>query len=815
MNALILTLALLGQLNTPIVTVRHPWDGTNPVVLPSVTNPLAMRDSDMGGGPQTGGQLVLHKLDGTVEVLDAAPPGGNINHVSPGQVGGWWFYDKRTSLAGQWNIYRVNVVTKEIVQVTPDGSGHNIQPDCQGGQVVWTSTRDGFRSNGSFVGNGPGLNWLIYTSDFDGKNVECINRWSLGSAFHPTFMPNGRIAWTESGAMGGRSILSWGIFAMGRDGTDFEPLLSAYNLSPGDMTFRPDGRIVYEFYYTPNQGMGTIYEVNPYPTGSPATPSRFVSTDRTGLLGISLDEFKQPFMTAGARGITLFGNQHDTFSKVIGGVRQGFTGDPSWCSDGVLCALTGSEAPIYPHNWRARHGRQRICLIPDGEPLATADQMTVLLDDPAWTYAQPRAIEAKATPPATPWFKNDGTACPAHLPPGTPFALLGSASTLKREWLEWLSDWREGSQIPATVADGDIKYIRVYHLRPSPVGIAFEAFAGERLEILADIPVRNVMPNGDIILDGDGNPDTSWLAKIPGGVSLTLAALNENKEHLAFARLWRGFPAGTVNVKCGGCHNHTKAATPWESTLAYRFLQGTAEAPFQIWDATKPKPALEYARDIKPILDGYGLTANVYRGTHATEVPGFNVLPCRALRSSLYTTLPAEVTPEHKAAILQWIETGAQVGGLADDMPPIVPVSSPNREQATPIDKLQFAAYDLHGTIASTSVKASFEVAGRPPQSELADLFAVADYVHTLAIPEQASGEVTFTATDSAGKVASLTRTFPSGAVIEPPDPNAARIAEILARLDELAASDAAAQATLAANAAERASLLEELEGLQ
>lgn len=773
------------------------------VVLPSVTNPLAIRDRDMGTDnqphPQTGGELAIYKPDGSVEVLDKAPPGGNINHASEHQSGDWIFYDKRTSEAGSWNIYRVNVVTKEIVQVTQDGTGHNIQPDVQGNQVAWVSTRDRFQINGTRVGY---LNecFLVYTSDFDGKNVECLNRWSLGSAMHPTFMPNGKLAWTESGAMGGRSPLSWAIFAMGRDGTDFEPLLSAYNLSPGDMTFRPDGRIVYEFYYTPNQGMGTIYEVNPFPSGSPATPSRFVSPTPTGITGISLDEFKQPFMTAGARGITPFGNPHDAFSKVIGGVRQGFVGDPHWCSGGLLCAWTGSEPPLSPLNWRARHGRQRICLIPGGEPLATAGQMQVVLDDPAWTFSQPRVIEPRTAPPIAPWFKNDGTACPAHLPPGTPFAILGSSSTIKREWLRWTSNAHAGGQIPATVNDSDIEYIRVYLLRPTPTGSRFEAFAGERMEILADIPVKNVMANGDIILDGDGNPDTSWLAKIPGGVSVTLAALNANKEQLALARVWRGFPAGTVNVKCGGCHNHTKAATPWESTLAARFLSGTAEAPFKLWDATKPKPALELKRDIKPILDGYGITATIYRGTHAghdNEAPQVNhVYPCRALRSTLYTNPSVPMTPEHKTKIRDWIETGAQDGGLNDDIPPVLDVSSPAREQDTAVGFLQSGFYDLHGT-ATLSVKANVPINGQPAGAELFGLGTVTDHVWRLTLAEPlAAGEITFTATDASGNVSRIVRTCEAGQA-PPPDPDPdptdpelerlrAIIADLKARLSDI-----------------------------
>ena len=46
-------------------------------------------------------------------------------------------------------------------------------------------------------------------------------------------------------------------------------------------------------------------------------------------------------------------------------------------------------------------------------------------------------------------------------------------------------------------------------------GTSYSNHANERLRILGEIPLRKIDSAGKPILDGDGNPDTSFLAKIP------------------------------------------------------------------------------------------------------------------------------------------------------------------------------------------------------------------------------------------------------------------------------------------------------------
>jgi hypothetical protein len=60
------------------------------------------------------------------------------------------------------------------------------------------------------------------------------------------------------------------------------------------------------------------------------------------------------------------------------------------------------------------------------------------------------------------------------------------------------------------------------HMEPSThrsygpyLGQHFVSHANERLRILGEIPLRKFNADGTPILDPEGNPDTSFMAKIP------------------------------------------------------------------------------------------------------------------------------------------------------------------------------------------------------------------------------------------------------------------------------------------------------------
>ena len=826
---LLMLLAVPAYGQYPIVTVKVPWTATAPGIWTNADNPTVHKYSNIATGPawnelQLGNKLTLIAEDGTEETLLE----GSVIDPNLDPAAEWVFYAKAEQPFNGFDIYKMNLTTRQEVRLThhewtPSRAlnygatwneagklqGHppsNICPVVMGNRVLFCSNRDCLRQNGN-PRAGKDQCFLIYAMDTDGKNVERVVGWHLGSVLHPEKHPSGKMFASTNEKMGYRSGLTWALWAYYPDGTEFEPWVSGYNNTNSfhGHTALPGAKVASVHYYTPRNGTGTIIEANPYPTGSPAAPPRFgfppgpngeineatMGKAVSSTLGMAL--WKQHFITAEARSLTPFTHNQDMPSPVLDGVQQGYVSFPSPAPNGLLMTLNGLEPTANPYQqWM---GRGRLTRLANYTPVTRSNQLVTIKDDPNYSYIQAKAVVPEATLygqafPVHPWIANDGTKCPAILPKGTPFALIGSASTIGREWMQWAYA-STGGQIPATVADNDPRYIRIYVTRPSPVGIdtafPFQALARERLDILCDVPIRHIRSDGTEPIDGDGNPDTSWLAKIPGDTPITLACLNANKEQIALARTWHGLRCGEVRWDCGGCHKHTKGATNSETTEAHRYLQGNPTAPFIVGDGTRAR-MLQLERDVQPILTALGLTASVERGVNGAEPPTKNVYPGRALRSPLYLNLSG-ATAEQKQTVCFWIDSGAGQGDgmLFDDMKPTLNVSSPLREQATAITVIRFGAWDVHTSIASKSVKASFAVQGRAAGQELADLFLESDSVWTLAIPSQASGEVTVKVTDAAGNSESLTRTFP-GAVQPVPNPELEQLRAELAAVRVLIA---------------------------
>src|SRR3712207_6551583 len=122
----------------------------------------------------------------------------------------------------------------------------------------------------------------------------------------------------------------------------------------------------------------------------------------------------------------------------------------------------------------------------------------------------------------------------------------------------------------------------------------------------------------------DGNPDTSFLAKIPADVGFTFQTLDKRGMVLNMAQTWHQVRPGEVRNDCGGCHAHSQQPTPFEKTAAaadgYQIFDLTASTPLLVdkprdeskrkWDADdstgvryeKAVKNVEYFRDVRPIL---------------------------------------------------------------------------------------------------------------------------------------------------------------------------------------------------------------------
>src|SRR5262249_61035457 len=81
-------------------------------------------------------------------------------------------------------------------------------------------------------------------------------------------------------------------------------------------------------------------------------------------------------------------------------------------------------------------------------------------------------------------------------------------------------------------------------------------------------------------LDPDGNPDTSFLAKIPADVPWTFQTLDKDGMVLNMAQTWHQLRPGEVRTDCGGCHAHSQKPTDFQFTYA-------APPAYQVFDLAK------------------------------------------------------------------------------------------------------------------------------------------------------------------------------------------------------------------------------------
>ncbi len=270
-------------------------------------------------------------------------------------------------------------------------------------------------------------------------------------------------------------------------------------------------------------------------------------------------------------------------------------------------------------------------LIKDGQPIDEPGQMLLIKNDPKFNEQWPRAVVSYEriygvpAPRVIEPLANDGGLSP-HLPAGTPFGLIGSSSLYKRESypegavaegsvtaafpggrdangyqrldpfntsqngasLNWFNQGADAGRY----GNDQIHAVRILAMEPTTdrhhgpkSGRLFFSHAMERLRILGEIPVRKFNPAGEQPTDPDGNPDTSFLAKIPADTPFTFQTLDRRGMVLNMAQTWHQLRPGEIRHDCGGCHAHSQKPTRFEDTLA-------AATDYKVFDLTEKTPLL-------------------------------------------------------------------------------------------------------------------------------------------------------------------------------------------------------------------------------
>lgn len=544
-----------------------------------------------------------------------------------------------------------------------------------GGKLMFVSSRDGYLPNKGFTSP----NLRLYIMDDDGRNVEPIGHINIGSALHPTVLTDGRVMFASFEGQGIRDQRNWALWAIWPDGRNWEPLMSPF-VEGGAFHFQTqltDGRIAVTQYYNLNDnGFGTILAFNSrklaglVPFGAPAASDPSNPAVQTGLWGPGVPTAftprytQYPFSPPGLVNLTAFSHGEDEASSVaIGGGYAGKATHPSSApNNDMLLVWTPGPANNLDRPTPTPYYDAGIYLLKNGAVVTDSSALMRIKNDPNYNEIQPRAvvpysaIYGVSQPAAIPFLPNDGSLSPL-LPAGTPFGLIGASSFYHRNTTPGVgvsnfsgldsfntaqngdsSNWFEQGSDAGKYANSDIFAVRIVAMEgvahrsyPNGADTGFLNFANaERLRILGEIPLRKVDGAGRPVLDSQGNPDTSFLAKIPADTPFTFQTLDKNGLVLNMAQTWHMVRPGEVRNDCGGCHAHNKLPLDFASTAA-------ASASYSVADLTAQTPLLtkgvsgntvtrnagrliadvEYYRDIKPILQRSCVQCHSKTGTAA------------------------------------------------------------------------------------------------------------------------------------------------------------------------------------------------------
>jgi hypothetical protein len=544
---------------------------------------------------------------------------------------------------------------------------------------MFTSSRNGFLPNRELTFP----NLQLFVMDEDGANVELVGPMSLGSALHPTVLADGRVMFSTYETQGIRDSRLWGLWAMWPDGRNWMPLMSALTESAAFhfQTQLTNGLVgVIDYYNLNNRGFGTLLAFPATPPADtpwfgearPASPSNpsiqrgiwFLDPSRESHLKPRVKRY--PFSPYGLHTLTPFAHGEDeASSRLPDGSWAGKVTHPSGApGNDVLLVWTPGPANDLNRPASVPAYDAGLYLLRGGRPASSPRDLVLIKNDPAFNELQPRAVVPYRAvygvdaPARIPWLPNDGSASPL-VPAGSPFGLVGTSTFYKRNTSPGIGNATFGgldafnttsnsdsSNFVTQGADAgrytndDIFAVRILALEPTShrsygpaEGAGFRNHTNERMRILGEIPLRKHDAAGQPVRDADGNPDTSFLARIPADTPFTFQTLDRDGLALNTSQTWHQLRPGEVRNNCGGCHAHSQIGTDFAGTAAARPGYGVADltrgVPLLTKDsagATLVKSHLsgavdvEYYRDIKPLLQRSCVPCHSARGRQEAQL---------------------------------------------------------------------------------------------------------------------------------------------------------------------------------------------------
>lgn len=523
--------------------------------------------------------------------------------------------------------------------------------------VVFVTSRNNFLPPQTF--NGAERALQLYMMDWDGANARNIGYLNQSEALHPFQLRDGRILFTSWENQGTRDTRQFNLWYIHPDGTEWNTLSGFGEIATGHhfTTQMPNQDIVTVRYYNlNNNGFGDLARF-PLDPGGPDfrgidENGTYMPFERKGQVDLT-NWTDSPYSLAGdfPAPCTLGGNiYNETGIDCPGGNqnRLGKVTHPAAMPDGsILLIYTKGPANhnhIYVGTGRALpfyDGGIYLMAADKTNGSAAPNDLQKILNDPAYNeqWARPvvtyQQLLGVAQPDVLPNHQNSDGKYSA-LPDNTPLGLIGTSSLLRRdtqgrEGPSWDPDrdpfntsrefrygWEHQGVDAGIYSENDVYAVRLLAMLPQTDrsypngGRAFSNVGNERLRILGEVPVRH-----EGVIDGNGNTDTSFAARIPADIPFTFQTLDRNGMVLNMAQTWHQLRPGEARYNCGGCHAHTQEPLDFDSTVAgqpgfeptdlalkttlLQVSQLNGSPTTQSLDTSST--TLEYLRDIKPILD--------------------------------------------------------------------------------------------------------------------------------------------------------------------------------------------------------------------
>lgn len=625
-----------------------------------------------------GAELVIIHPDGSEELLFSGGPNASATDPFVSYDGRTVYFSlfvdpedinpQRFLSYSPAHIWKVDVATKQATQLTFGtspafrDSARRIDPryalfdvapiELPDGRILFLSTRDG---QFSVTGRWPAP--VFWRMNPDGSNLERMEWFSQAGCQHPFILKDGRIIWTHRHNAGRRQIggHNYALMAANQDLSDIQPFAGlhyrasawhfATELSGGDIVTAvyyhgnnfghgtlvrfpvdgqdPSGHHFYPADKSPLPGQTNSYGVNDHYR---RVAEQLVGSWQLAPTGVLAYDAASPFLPSGARA------GKSTMPAAIPGGHMLFVWSP-----GEVHVAGGEDA--VPD--------MKICFGKDGW-LNSPDDVIILAQRPSHHYMHPKPlvpyydIHGVARPARLVDTPNDGSSHPV-LPAGAPLATTGTSSVYNRE-SGWPNSYTDAWSQPLINNYGQITAYRnlgqdSYPFPDSEIWAAQVVVDMARVDtrygslngnlkthnigdqiwgVLGEVPLRKTDAQGRVILDPNGDPDTSYEVLIPANVPFHHRIIDRNGVTLTAEQTWHSARPGERKTNCGGCHAHSveSMSLPFSQTVAgqpgYSIRDFAFETPMVGRDAqgnptvnVRPEKVrvVEYFRDVKPIFD--------------------------------------------------------------------------------------------------------------------------------------------------------------------------------------------------------------------